>query len=347
MKLPTTALSLRDIDLLFRPFSHRKLHLPTRLVMAPMLRLFADDGVPTAEMQIYYSRRAAQELGLIISEPVAVNATAALDEGMARFYGGAALRAWKRICLSVHGTGCKMAPLLYHAGMLHPGVDAIGPSGIEPGTLNQRGEPMSKESIRNVAADFARAAASARLLGFDAVALDGAGAGLAEQFLRAETNRRHDEYGGDIVSRGRFACGLVHAVRKAVGSKFPILFRLPEHTADSPQELEALVSALCSAGVDIFACVGGMVHFPAFAGSPLNMACWVRLLSQRPVIAEGGIGLRSDSLLHLARSLMAQEFDLVAVGRALLADAEWGRKVRLAREENIAPFRPDAVLHLY
>ena len=97
MKLPTTALALRDIDLLFRPFTHRKIQLPTRLVMAPMLRLFADEGMPTVEMQLYYSRRAAQELGLIISEPVAVNASASLDEGMAHFYGGAALRAWKGI----------------------------------------------------------------------------------------------------------------------------------------------------------------------------------------------------------------------------------------------------------
>lgn len=345
MKLPTTALALRDIDLLFRPFTHRKLQLPTRLVMAPVLRLFADAGMPTVEMQLYYSRRAAQELGLIISEPVAVNATASLDEGMAHFYGGAALRAWKGICRAVHRTGCKMAPLLFHAGMLHPGEEAAGPSGIDPGSLQQRGETMNKENIRNIALDFARAAASARLLGFDGVVVDGAG--LVEQFLRPETNRRHDEYGGDMVSRARFACELVHAVRKAVGSRFPILFRLPEHCADSPQELEQLVSALCAAGVDIFACVGEMVHFPAFAGSPLNMACWVRMLSQRPVIAEGGVGLRADSLQQLVRSLVAREFDLVAVGRALLADAEWGRKVRLAREDSISPFHPGAVLHLF
>ena len=71
------------------------------------------------------------------------------------------------------------------------------------------------------------------------------------------------------------------------------------------------------------------------------------MLSQRPVIAEGGVGLRADSLQQLARSLVAREFDLVAVGRALLADAEWGRKVRLSREESIAPFHPGAVLHLF
>jgi 2,4-dienoyl-CoA reductase-like NADH-dependent reductase (Old Yellow Enzyme family) len=240
-----------------------------------------------------------------------------------------------------------MAPLLFHAGMLHPGEGAISPSGIEPGSLQQRGEAMNKESIRSTALDFARAAASARLLGFDGGVVDGAGAGLVEQFLRSETNHRHDEYGGDIVSRARFACELVHAVRKAVGSRYPVLFRLPEHCAASPQELEQLVAALCSAGVDIFACVGDMVHYPAFSGSPLNMACWVRMLSQRPVIAEGGVGLRTGSLQQLARSLVAQEFDLVAVGRALLADAEWGRKVRLAREESISPFLPGAVLHLF
>lgn len=348
MKIPTTALTLRDIDLLFRPFVHRKLTLPTRLVMASMPRLFSDAGIPTSEMKLYYSRRAAHELGLIITEPVAVNApSAAVDEGMAHFYGGAALRAWKDICREVHGSGCRIAPMLTHAGMLHAGQSAMGPSGIDPRSLQKRGDSMSRDDIMTVARAFAQAARDTRALGFDAVAVDGASSCLVEQFIRAETNHRHDEYGGSPKARMRFGCELVHAVRKAVGRRFPIIFRLPEHCADTPAELEELVQCLCDSGVDIFACAVENLHLPAFAGSPLNMACWVRMLSRRPVIAEGGVGLRAGSLQKLAHSLLAREFDLVAVGRALLADAEWGNKVRMSREDSIHPYSPRAALHLF
>ncbi len=347
MKIPTTALALRDIDVLFRPFEHRKINLHTRLVMAPIPRLFSDDGVPTIEMKRYYSRRAGHDVGLIISEPVSVNETGGVDEGMAHFYGGRALREWKGILRAVHISGCKMAPLLTHAGMLHPGDSAAGPSGIEPVSLLKRADAMSRESIRTVISDFARAAAAARLMGFDAVAIDGAGRGLIEQFLRLETNHRHDEYGGDAISRGRFASEVLHAVRKAVGSRLPVIFRLPGQCAGSPQELEHLVRMLCDAGADIFACVSEHVHLPAFAGSPLNMACWVRMLSGRPVIAEGGVGLRTDSLQRLACCIAAREFDLVAVGRALLADAEWGSKIRLGNEGMIHPYSSKALMHLF
>lgn len=339
MKLPTTALALRDIDLVFRPFRHRKLNLPTRLVMVSRPCSLVKTGVPVPEMGRYYTRRAVHELGLILTEPVAVDAPAAASgEDMPSFFGGHALRVWKGICRSVHLTGCKIAPVLCHAGMLNPGAAALGPSGLDPVNLKHRGESLTRQGINEVAQAFGQAAAYARVLRFDAVAIEGDAACLIEQFLRPETNHRHDEYGGDIVARSRFACEVVHAVRKSVGRLFPVIFRLPEHCASTPAELESLVNCLCDAGVDIFACTTGDVHLPAFTGNPLNLAAWVRMLSRRPVIAEGGVGLRHDSLKHLAHSMLAQEFDLVAVGRALMADAEWGRKVRFANEEAIRPF---------
>lgn len=350
MNEPSTALSLREIDILFRPFYHRKLALRSRLVMAPLPRLFAVDGVPTTEMLNYYTRRAAHMLGLVVTEPVAVNdAAAAADAGMARFYGGVALRAWKSICRAVHAEHCSIAPQLCHVGMLRPagdGATPIGPSGVNPQTLEITGEAMSRERIREVVRAFGEAAHAARLLGFDAVEINGGHACLIDQFLRGKTNLRTDEYGGELPSRVRFACEVVHAVRKMVGRRYPVIFRFSQQTdsdllgelVGSPAELEALVQPLCEAGVDIFACAGQKVHAPAFAGSPLSLAGWTRILSRRPVITDGGVGLPGCRLDWLARQLNAGEFDLLAVGRALLADAEWGSKVRAGREREIRPF---------
>lgn len=365
MNTSPAALCLREIDDLFRPFLHRKLPLCSRLVMSPLPRLYAQNGIPTPEMLVYYRRRAGHLLGLIITEPVAVNApAAAADEGMARFYGGAALRAWKRICRAVHTTPCRIAPQLCHVGMLRPdGGDvpnpedpAIGPSGIDPHTLEKRGETMSRERIAQVVQAFARAAADARLLGFDAVEICGGQGGLIDQFLRPETNQRHDEYGGDIVGRARFACAVLHAVRKAVGRQFPVIFRFSQtlpglvepRLVRTPAELRELLEPLCAAGVDIFACDPvGEEEGAVFPGSALGLAGWVRMLTGLPVITSGGVGLRRGRMLPLVQRLAAHEFDLVAVGRALLADAEWARKVHEARENEIMPFTQRAWARLF
>lgn len=316
MNIPDTALSLRDIDLLFRPFVHRKIHLPTRLVLAPVAGQRSHAGVPADSMRLFYIRRATHEMGLIITEAAAV-APPPPDSGMPHFFGGAALRVWKGIARVVQACGCRIAPLLTHCGQNVAG--------------------MSAADIRAAVQAFAQAAAHARILGFDAVVIDGTMPGLLGQFLNAEQNHRHDEYGGDQEARLRLPCTVLHAVRKAVGRRFPVVFRLEQRGVETPAVLETLLQHLCEAGVDIFDCADSGLHLPAFHGSPLGFASWVRMLSQRPVIAELASGMQADFLSRLAQSLLTREFELVAVGRALQADADWGHKVRLGREGTILP----------
>jgi 2,4-dienoyl-CoA reductase-like NADH-dependent reductase (Old Yellow Enzyme family) len=123
-----TALALRDIEILFSPFIHRKIELTSRLVMAPMTRHFATDGIPTPEMARYYRRRAEHELGLIITEGTTIDdPAAAADCDTPCFFGGAALRGWKHICRSVHATNCKIIPQLWHVGMARP-TDGSAPN---------------------------------------------------------------------------------------------------------------------------------------------------------------------------------------------------------------------------
>lgn len=374
-QLPT----LRDIEILFRPFEHRKLRLPTRIVMAPMTRSFAPGGIPTREMAAYYLRRAMHELGLILTEGVIIRDPAAsADTNCPHFYGGAALRAWKTICQAVHNTPCKIAPQLWHVGMArpvdgdvpHPLFPPIGPSGIDPVTLQRTGETMSRSRIAAVIDAFAQAAADARQLGFDAVEIHGAHGYLIDQFLWEATNRRTDEYGGDLIGRTRFAREVVQAVRKAVGRSFPIIFRLSQwkighydaKLAQDPHELADLLTPLSEAGVDIFDCSTRRFDKPEFAGSSLNLAGWVKRLTGKPTIAVGSVGLDKEfsaealrspaavspaSLVRLAQMLSAGEFDLIAVGRALLADPAWATKVHHGAEGSITPFTKHSLSRLY
>lgn len=370
---------LRDIEILFRPFVSRKLRLPTRVVMAPMTRSFAPGGEPTAEMAAYYWRRAVHELGLIITEGVIIDDPAAsADANCPHFFGGSALRAWKSICRAVHSTPCKIAPQLWHVGMARPvGGDVpfpefppIGPSGIDPVTLQRTGETMSRRRIAAVVEAYAQAAADARKLGFDAVEIHGAHGYLIDQFLWAATNKRTDEYGGDLIGRTRFAREVVQAVRKAVGSRFPIIFRLSQwkmghydaRLAQDPRELADLLQPLCEAGVDIFHCSTRRFDRPEFTGSGLNLAGWVKKLTGRPTIAVGSVGLDREfsaealrtpaasapgTLARLAEMMGAGEFDLIAVGRALLADPAWATKIRYSAEDSIIPFSKQSLSRLF
>ena len=358
-----TALALRDIEILFSPFIHRKIELTSRLVMAPMTRHFATDGIPTPEMARYYRRRAEHELGLIITEGTTIDdPAAAADCDTPCFFGGAALRGWKHICRSVHATNCKIIPQLWHVGMARPTDGSapnpqeppVGPSGIDPVTLQQTAEPMSLRRIHDIVESFARAAANARRLGFDGVEIQGAHGYLIDQFLWSATNHRDDEYGGDLPRRVRFAREVVQAVRKAVGSKFPILFRLSQwkigqydaRIAHSADELAEIVVPLSEAGVDIFDCSTQHYNKPEFEGSPRTLAGWVRFLTGRPVISVGTVGLQPGPLSQLARMLSANDFDLIALGRALLADYAWASKIRSGQDDTISRFTPRDLGHL-
>src|SRR5271156_6746690 len=100
-----------SLDALFQPFTFKGLHLPNRVVMAPMTRSFSPGGVATEDVAAYYRRRAENEVGLIISEGTGVDRPASLnDPNIPRFHGDTELKAWKSVIDEVHAAGGLMAP---------------------------------------------------------------------------------------------------------------------------------------------------------------------------------------------------------------------------------------------
>ena len=305
-------LKIRDMEILFQPFHSRKLDTPTRIVLPAMTRGFSPGGAPTDEVAAYYQRRAKHEVGLIITEGTFIDEpSASPSSNYPNFFGGAPLRGWKKVLEAVHTTDCKIAPQLWHVGMArpfkgenlpNPELPPIGPSGIDVNTLRQTTDPMSAAKIEEVIDAFARAAADAKRLGFDGVEIHGAHGYLIDQFFWKETNRRTDEYGGDLVGRTRFASRIIHAVRKAVGSQFPIIFRFSQwktghydaKLARTPVELEDFLTPLTEAGVDIFDCSTRRFWEPEFEGSRLNLAGWTKKLTGKPAISVGSVGLNRE-----------------------------------------------------
>ncbi|WP_375773385.1 NADH:flavin oxidoreductase [Archangium gephyra] len=362
-------------DSLFRPFTHKSLTLKNRIVMAPMTRSFSPEGVPTPEVAAYYRRRAEGDVGLILSEgTVVARPSAKNDPNVPDFHGERALAGWKRVIDEVHAAGGKMGPQLWHVGSArNPMTTWVAPPPVDaPSGLSSPGkhftEPMTDEAIADTIAAFGKAAADAKRLGFDVVEIHGAHGYLIDQFFWSGTNVRTDAFGGaTLAERSRFAAEVVKSIRAAVGKDMVIILRLSQwkqqdftvKLAQTPDEMTAWLTPLVEAGTDILHCSQRRFWEPEFEGSELNFAGWAKKLTGKPTITVGSVGLSGEftaafrgesskpaSLDNLLRRLEREEFDLVAVGRALLSDAQWAQKVRDARHDELQDFTKEALARL-
>ncbi|GAA3780340.1 NADH:flavin oxidoreductase [Streptomyces chiangmaiensis] len=365
--MTVTPSASRAARILSRPVTLNGLTVPNRIVMAPMTRQFSPGGVPGEDVVSYYARRAAAGVGLIVTEGTYVgHESAGQSNRVPRFHGAEQLAGWAEVAKAVHAAGGAIVPQLWHIGMVRkqgqpPVADApvVGPSGLRiDGT--EDGKVMTQADLDAVIGAFADAAAEAERIGFDGVELHGAHGYLLDQFLWQGTNRRTDAYGGDPVARTRFAAEIIAAVRERVSPRFPVLFRYSQwkqeaydaRLAETPEELEAILTPLAAAGVDVFHASTRRYWLPEFEGSDLNLAGWTKKLTGKPAITVGSVGLDGDFIGSLRRGegsplkgidnlldrLEADEFDMVAVGRALLQDPEWAAKVLGNRFDELAPY---------
>ncbi|PKM21997.1 MAG: 12-oxophytodienoate reductase [Gammaproteobacteria bacterium HGW-Gammaproteobacteria-14] len=368
---------MTDSSSLFRPFSCKSLTLANRVAMAPMTRMRSPNYIPNDEVVAYYRRRAEAGVGLLITEGTTVNHKAANGYEQVPAFHGAALDGWKQVVDAVHAVGGKIIPQLWHVGSVRrPGigpdkdVPGYSPCGmVKPGKVV--GHAMSKDDIQDVVQAFAEAARDAKALGFDGVEIHGAHGYLIDQFFWEGTNQRDDEYGGSLENRGRFAVEIVKAVRAAVGEDFAIVLRYSQwkqqdYTArlvQTPEELGRFLTPLVDAGVDIFHCSTRRFWEPEFEGSDLNLAGWTKKLTGKPTMSVGSVGLDDDfigengmamggeaapvSIDELLRRMAAEEFDLVAVGRALLQDPQWLQKIKEGRSDELTPFNKMSLANYY
>ncbi|WP_105102917.1 NADH:flavin oxidoreductase [Microbulbifer pacificus] len=364
------------LDSLLRPLEHKSLKLRNRVVMAPMTRTASPGYVPNDQVAGYYRRRAEGEVGLIITEGTFVEPAANGYENVPAIYGDEALAGWRKVVADVHAAGGRIIPQLWHVGSVRK--EGTGPDtslpGFSPSGLFKPGKPsgqaMTREDIQNTIQAFANAAKAAKEVGFDGVELHGAHGYLIDQFFWEGTNQRSDEYGGSLEKRTRFAVEIIEAVRDAVGEDFAIVLRYSQwkqqdydaRLAHSPEELQRFLTPLVNAGVDVFHASTRRFWTPEFEGSDMNLAGWTKELTGKPVISVGSVGLDDDfiggnnqgmggtanptGLDELARRMDNNEFDMIAVGRALLQDPNWLQKVKEGREEEIVPFTKEALASL-
>lgn len=262
-------------------------------------------------------------------------------------------------------------------------VPAMSASGLYT-SEKPNGEALSTGDAEEVIASFARAAKAAKDIGCDAVEIHGAHGYLVDGFFWDKTNLRGDRFGGSFEGRNQFGVELVKAVRAAVGPDFAIIFRHSQWKPDNyftkvasdPAALEQWIGPLSDAGVDIFHSSMRRFWLTEFEGSDLNLAGWVKKITGKPTIGVGSVGLDKDStglsisedvggkveapkgaspfahsagvvsLDSLVERMDRGEFDIIAVGRASLAEPAWPNMVRNGQMDDIAPYTKDVLKEL-
>ena len=372
---------MTDLSGLFTPFKLGDLTLANRIVMPAMGLAVCEDGAPNADHAAYYARRAQGGAALVMTEGVYIDHPSSGDNPLlGRFHGDHALEGWRNVAAEVHAAGGCVMPELWHVGLIPLVADVmageaaryrqelgqVSPSGyIAPG--RQVCEGMTQAEIDTVIDAYGQGAERAASLGFDGVEIHGGHGYLIDQFLWGELNKRTDAYGGGPRARGRFAGEVVAECRRRLRPGMPIVMRISQwktidygaRIAETPDELEALLGPMVEAGVDLFDCSQRRFWQPAFEGGDLNLAGWVKKVTGAPTMTIGSVGLDCDmqaslgmgqeagcdlkSLDELARRFDRGDFDLVGVGRAMIAEPDWAHVVRDGRLDDLKSFSPSAI----
>lgn len=347
---------------LFTPVQINKLTIANRFAMAPMTRQMSPDQTPNDAVVEYYTKRARGGVGLVITEGTTLRSMESTMGDTVPKITDETVAGWRKVCDSVHSAGSKIAIQIWHVGALRrpqdTGSPAIGrqsPSGLSsPG--KKKAEPITEQLIEQILEDYAQAAKASVAAGFDAIEIHGAHGYLIDQFLWQGTNERSDRWGGDMLGRATFACEVIKAIRAVIGPDFPLIIRISqwkqqEYTAklaDTPDKLGALLTKLVDAGLDSLHCSTRRFWEPEFEGSSLNFAGWAKKLTGIHTITVGSVGLSTEFIAsysnddeapvaveHIAQlheSISNNEFDMVAVGRSLIANPDW---VNLVREDKL------------
>ncbi|MFC1990877.1 FAD-dependent oxidoreductase [Chloroflexota bacterium] len=325
--------------------------LRNRLVMLPMGTAYAlDSGEVTEKTIDYYTERAKGGIGLITVgniSPVEPNVINQLTLGS-----DAMLLGHYELVESVHAHGAKIIAQLNYNGkqkyptMIRPGEELVSSSDIPTvyfGETLPTPRPLTKDEIYLWFEKYANAARRAKQVGYDMVELHGAHGYFINQFISPATNKRTDEFGGSLENRMRFPLELIKKVSQAVGTDYPVGFRISAHEfvpeGITLKESPLIAQILESTGVAYISVTAGT--YDSFHTMQCQMRdpegwkeyIWEAIKKAVKVpIFIGGSLKHPDFCERLLEQGIA---DFIGLARPLLADQEWPNKAKEGRVEDI------------
>ena len=336
-----------SIQPLFTPYRMGTLDLPNRIVMAPLTRMRAgsDDHVPTTLQAEYYAQRATA--GLIVTEGVAISPEGFGWADTPGLWTAEQVRGWRRVTNSVHAAGGRVVAQLWHTGAIsHPdlrgGARPLSASEVDPKQISVTSagrvptvapRPMTNDEIRQTTADYARAARNAMDAGFEGVQIQANYLYLLAQFLNKVTNRRTDEYGGDIEGRARLLFEVVEAILDEVDpSKVGVKIGPMHETGPFAANDETLPMAeyaireLGGYGLSHLLIMGNTTDF---TGTPLEPLMGDGMFRHFRPIFRGTLIANTDMDAERGNRLIAEGLaDLVAFGRPFIANPDLVQRLK-------------------
>ena len=326
---------------LLQPLTAGPLPLKNRLVVPPMATSKADaDGTMSDAILDYYDEKSrGGALGLVITEHCFIARQGQARIGQPSVANDDMLDGLTRLSAVIHANGPKAVVQINHTGgaasSAVTGQEVVSASHV-PSPIGSGEVPraLTRDEIAAVVAQFAVAASRVKHAGFDGVEIHSAHGYLLNQFFSPITNRRTDEYGGDVLGRIRLHLEVIAAVREAVGEGYPVLLRLgASDFRDGGTCIEDSVAAAVEferAGIDLIDVTGGLSGYiwPGHEepGYFAELSAPIKEAVSIPVILTGGVTEPRHAEELLARGVA----DLIGVGRAMLKDSGWA--VRAVRE---------------
>ena len=345
---------------LFNPVTLGNLFLKNRLVMSQMTMNYAtDEGFVTDKLIRYYLERARGGVGLILVEGTFFTPEGRGYKNQLGLSSPDHVKGLRKLTDTVHGVpdAPKIFIQIHHAGWRASsklsGLPTVGPSALAPYPGAEVAHALSQGEITNLVEAHMVAAARAKEAGFDGVDFHSAHGYLIPSFFSPLSNHRTDEYGGDLAGRTRFLLDIVRGTKEKLGRDFPVTIKISgdeyiEGGLDI-QEMIKIARMAERAGIDGILVSAGTVGgkkaedlseaHKVLRTMPMmtNPGCLVPLAEEMkkalriPVITVGRINHPS-----LAEDIIAKgQADLVAMGRALLADPHLPRKAFEGKEEEI------------
>ncbi len=326
------------------------LEFKNRLIMAPMVRNYADEQGRMTERYLAHLERIAEGgVGAIILEASFVSPEGRGFRHELGLHSDGVIAGLHEAARTAHAHGVRIGIQLYHAGRQTSarvtGEQPVAPSEIPCPLLQELPRMLDRAQIHSLVRAFADGARRAKAAGLDFVEIHAAHGYLITQFLSPFSNRRTDQYGGSTENRRRFLGEIIAAVRKEVGAGFPISVRI---SADEmvpgglePGDSVDLAVWLEEQGVDaVHVSAGNYASYfrgrmiPPMAVEEAPLVKYASLIKQAvkiPVIAVGKLPTPA-----LAESVLAHgQADFIALGRELLADPDWPNKARQGLDGHI------------
>lgn len=321
---------------LLKPLQAGPLTLTNRLVMPPMATAKAEpDGKVNQPILDYYAEKSeGGNLSLIIIEHSFIQLDGKASDLQLSVSDDHMVDGLKELAEVIHRNGSKAMMQINHAGSNTTpkitGTIPVAPSAVSHPRRGSMPKELTHKEIANIIKAFQNAARRTKEAGFDGVEIHSAHGYLLNQFFSPLTNKRTDEYGGNVHNRIRLHLKVIEAIRAAVGDNFPILLRLGASdfreggiTIDDSQ---IAAQTFEKAGVNILDISGGFSGYmvPGLSGqgffAPLSEA--IKKVVSIPVILTGGI-----TEVQAAEQLLTEgKADLIGVGRAILSDSKWAEK---------------------